>query len=94
MKNEPNTYRGSVSMGVDYRTPMGCAEADLYEWLTASGNNPPDEALAYLREGREANLSEMSEQGWKVHALVVEEWDAVSQSVEEKLLDDLRGKEE
>lgn len=94
MKNKPNTYDGTESMGSDYGSRYRCAAAELYEWVTAGGNNPLDEALVYLREGREANLSEMAENDWETHILVVEDWDSVAKEVEEQLLEELGGEEE
>lgn len=81
MSKQLQTFSGVETMGSLYPTPRKAAVADLYEFVTAGGNNSVADAIKIVEEGQDRILSEMAANGWVCHELTVEDWDAVAADV-------------
>ena len=77
----PDTHSGTECMGELFDTTTDAAVFSLREWVTANGMNSTATALSFLDEGRDANLSEMAENAWVAHELVVIDWDRIAARV-------------
>lgn len=74
--------------GMLYRDLHEMAEDILYDWVTASGANSPEEAMEFLEDGPRVNLKEMR-RAWDLDPEVFEyledAWRELADAVESDL---------